>query len=56
MLIKAQKAKANFGDNQFHNILRLFDVLQIISITTNEMIELPHDLRNDLRLRILGNK
>ena len=47
MLIKAQKAKANFADNQFHNMLGLCDVLQIISITTTEMIELPHDLRND---------
>ena len=28
--------KENFADNQFHNILRLFDVLAIFSFTTSE--------------------
>ena len=51
--------------NQFHNILRLFDVLQIFlslqlkrwSIITYKhgIYELPHECRIDLRLRILGN-
>ena len=54
--------------NQVHNILRLFDVLPNFSIITSETMcvrlllinngvcELPHELPNDLRLRILGNK
>ena len=49
--------------NHFHNILRLLDVLPNSPFTTSEMIitykhgiyELPHELLNDLRLRILGN-
>ena len=51
--------------NQFHNILRLFDVLTNFPFTTSErcasitykhgMYELPRELANDLRLRILVN-
>ena len=52
--------------NHFHNILRLFDVLpnfpfpqlKPCAIITYEhgIYDLPHNLPNDLRLRILGNK
>ena len=65
LLIKTWKAKQNFVDNHFHNILRLLDVYQIflssqvkrcVIITYKHGInELPHKLPNDLRLRILGN-
>ena len=51
--------------NHFHNILRLFDVLPNFPFTTSEMMyddlykhdlyKLPHELPNDLRLRILGS-
>ena len=51
--------------NQFHNILRLFDALANFSFTTSErcasitykhgMYELPRELTNDLRLKILVN-
>ena len=53
--------------NHFHNILRLFDVLPNflspqVKRCTSETItykqgiyELPQELPNDLRLRILGN-
>ena len=50
--------------NHFYNILRLFAVLPNFPFTTSEtmgdyykdgMYELPHELPNDLRLRILGN-
>ena len=51
--------------NQFHNILRLFDVLTNFPFTTSErcasitykhgMYELPRELTNDLRLKILVN-
>ena len=45
--------------NQGHNILGLFDTLQIsFSPQVINMVgiyELPHDLSNDLRLRISGN-
>ena len=47
--------------NQFHNILRLLDVLLNFPFTTSETLaiiidkrgvnELPHGLPNDLRLR-----
>ena len=53
------------GYNQFHNILNLFNVYQIFfspqvkqwAIITYKhgIYELPHELPNDLRLRILGN-
>ena len=36
MSIKTENAKENFADNQFHNILRLFDVLQNFPFTTSE--------------------
>ena len=55
----------NFRYNQFHNILRLFDALPIFLsqqvkqwaiITYKHGIhELPHELLNDLWLRMLGN-
>ena len=50
----------------FHNILRLFDVLRNFAFTTSETMrdyylhawyfELPHELPNDLTLRILGKE
>ena len=49
-------------NNDFHNILRPFDVLpNFLSITSETMgnehgiCELPHELPNYLRLRIIGN-
>ena len=36
LLTKTQKAKEDFADNQFHNILRLFDVLPKFPFTTSE--------------------
>ena len=58
------KSKRKFY-RQFHNILRLFDVLPSFSfpqvkrwaiITYKHGIyELPHEQPNDLKLRILGN-
>ena len=48
----------------FHSILRLFDVLPNLSPQVNQcqiitykhgICELPHELPNDLKLRILGN-
>ena len=55
--------------NDFHNILRLFDVLTNFPFTTSEtmrcetiitykhyMYELPRELSNNLGLRILGNE
>ena len=56
-----QIAKENFADNHFHNILRLFDVLSsqvkrcAIITYKHDLYELPHELPNDLRLRILEN-
>ena len=51
-----------FTYNQFHNILRLFDVLPNSRFLTrgdyylkHGIYELPHELPNDLRLKILGN-
>ena len=59
------KSKRKFSDNQFHNILRLFDLYQIFhssqvkrwTIITYKhgIYELPHELPHELRLRILGN-
>ena len=51
--------------NLGHNILELYNVLVQIRLTSktkrvssisNLVYELPHELPNDLRLRILGNK
>ena len=62
--IQKSKFKTKFGTyNQFHNILRILDILPNFPFTTSETIitykhgayELPHELPNDLRLRILGN-
>ena len=36
--MKTQKAKENFVDNHFHNILRLFDILTNFAFTTSEMM------------------
>ena len=36
LLIKTEKAKQNFADNHFHNILRFFDVLPNFPLTTSE--------------------
>ena len=62
---KNEKAKENFADNHFHNSLRLFDVSEnfhspevkrwAIITYKHGIYELPHELPNDLRLRILGN-
>ena len=62
-LVRKQNFLKNYND--FHNILRLFDVLQNFLFTTSETIgdyyykhgiyELPHELPNDLRPRILRN-
>ena len=49
--------------NPGHNILELYDILvnsrqvkrNLISSIANLVRELPHELPNDLRLRILGN-
>ena len=38
MLLKARNAEEKFLDNQLHNILRLFNVLQIFRFTTSEVI------------------
>ena len=38
MLIKTQKEKENFTDNQFGNILRLFNVSPNFRFTTSESI------------------
>ena len=37
MLIKTEKVKENFADNDGHNILRLFDVLPNFSVATSEI-------------------
>ena len=34
--MKTKKAKENFADNHFYNILRLFDVLPNLPFTTSE--------------------
>ena len=52
-----------YSYNQFHNILKLFDVLPNFFFTTNQTMcdyehviyQLSDELRNDLRLRTLGN-
>ena len=36
LLIRTQKAKENFADNHFHNILRLLDVSPNFPFITNE--------------------
>ena len=45
--------------NHFNNNLRFFDVLPNFPFTTSEtmrdLYELPHELTNDFRLKILGN-
>ena len=59
----ASLARHNFFDyNHFHNVLRLFDVFlsppvkRCVIITYKEGIyELPHELPNSLRLKILEN-
>ena len=59
-------AKENFLDILGHNIFRRFDVLPNFSFTASEtnhdyhgmnhgIYELPRELLNNLRLRILGN-
>ena len=63
--MKTWKAKQNFEDNIFHNILELFDVLPslfspqvkrstIISYK-HGIYKVPHELPNDLKHSILGN-
>ena len=54
-----------FADDHFHNIVRRFDVLAYFSFTASETMQiitdkhgrykLPHELPNNLKLRILGN-
>ena len=36
--MKTQKTKESFADNQFHNILRLLDVLSDFAVTTTEVM------------------
>ena len=58
------KSKENFTHNQFHNIWSLFVVLPIffssqmkrwVTVTyENGIKKLPHELPNNLKLRILG--
>ena len=68
MLIKTSKAKENFPDNQFHNIVRLFDVKLNFRFTASETIDdyylqtwylrvAPRvaERRKTLDLRTLGN-
>ena len=53
-------------DNHGHNILELYNILIQTQLTTSKIeralqyskpgIRVPHELPNDLRLRILGNK
>ena len=38
LVVNKNKSKRNFADNQFHNILRLFDVLPNFPFTTSETI------------------
>ena len=62
---KYVKAKENIADNQFHNILRRFNVLpnflspqvkqSVIVIYKYGIQQLPYELPNNLKLRILGN-
>ena len=64
-VIKSTKKKKKIVLNHFYNILRLLDVLPILPFTTSkrcaiitlkhDICKLPHELPNDLRLRILGN-
>ena len=42
--------------NHFHNILRLLDVLPNFVTYKRGIYELPQELLNNLRLRILGNE
>ena len=59
------KTKGNIPDKKFQNIMRLLDNLKnclspqvkrcAIITYKHEIYELPHDLPNNLRLRILGN-
>ena len=61
---KNKESKRNFAVDQFHNIVRLFDVSPIFlrpqvkqwAIITYKhgIYELPHKLSNDLKLRMLG--
>ena len=38
LFIKTQQAKGNLADNDFHNILRLFDILPNFPFTTSQTI------------------
>ena len=61
--MKTKKAKENFADNGGQNILRTFLLYQffirpqvkrrVIISNKHGIYELPHDLPNDLKLRIL---
>ena len=62
---KTKKKTKNNAYNDVHKTLRPFDILPNVSFTTSEksviisnehgMYELPQELPNDLRLKILGN-
>ena len=57
-LLRSTKSNITKNNNQFHNILRLFNNLpNFSSIITYKhgTYELPHELPNNLRIRILGN-
>ena len=63
--MKTSEAKENFAHNHFHNILKLFEVLPIFfssqvkryAIITykHSRHNLPHEMLNNLRLKILEN-
>ena len=58
-LLRSTKSNITKNNNQFHNILRLFNNLpNFSSIITYKhgTYELPHELPNNLRIRILGNQ
>ena len=50
MLIKASKAKENFANNQFHNILRLVDVLPNFLFSTSGMMGEYYSQTWDIRV------
>ena len=46
--MKISKAKQNFTDNHFHNILRLFDVLLNFPLTASQIMRRFFLYNNDL--------
>ena len=64
--LELHRAKRKFSDNPGRNILELYNILVKVRFTTIKTklyiqyskleYELPHELPNDLRLKILGNQ